>query len=196
MLDVGLLQRSVGLRALAALGAVRVKPDAPAAAEDAIVSLHQRIEGGPGLGAERRDGVRLGSHDASYPCWACAPDSCHRHRPASGTTRVGKDGRRLRLTAAPDGSSDTPLAGPSWWPGAAGSRLPCTRCELKPGIPSSARSPPRRTDTGSEVIAAHSASCSGRASSTPVPRSQPTARSCHDSISLRSANRAQAAIAD
>ncbi len=56
------------LGAAGELGPVRVEPDAPAAPEDAVVPLHQRIEGGPGLGAERRDGVRrLGNHAAPYP---------------------------------------------------------------------------------------------------------------------------------
>ncbi len=42
---------------------VREGGDTKTAPEDAVVPLHQRIEGGPGLGAERRDRVRrLGSH--------------------------------------------------------------------------------------------------------------------------------------
>src|SRR6476659_825312 len=57
--------------ALPALWRVRVEPVAPATPEDAIVPLHQRIESGPGLGAERRDGVRrLANHAAPYPAAA------------------------------------------------------------------------------------------------------------------------------
>ena len=66
-LDVLLLQLPVGLGSLPALGAVGMEPDAPAATEDPVVSLHEGVERRPRLGRQRADfqprvGARLGTH--------------------------------------------------------------------------------------------------------------------------------------